>query len=169
MRDLMLSVFCACSDARRLSAALCDVAVHAGAGAAAAAVGSSEVGGATGHSDGVLLNAEEVAEYLESVSQGNGQLCLDREQLERDFRVYVWLRGELQRQTAVLQRVPESAATGVEVVSQHAEALREFDATHAVWFQKSKLMSLLYHRLLAAKTAVRHVKVEQQRRQGLIG
>ena len=55
------------------------------------------------------------------------------------------------------------------MVSRHAEALREFDANHVVWFQKSKLMSLLYHRLLAAKTAVRHVKVEQQRRQGLIG
>ena len=58
------------------------------------------------------LNAEEVAQYLEAVSQGSGQLCLDKKQLERDYKVYVWLRGELQQQTAVLQRVPQSAAKG---------------------------------------------------------
>lgn len=125
------------------------------------------VAGGTRQGGEVQLNAEEVAQYLEVVIRGNGQLCLDKKQLVRDYAVFAWLVREVQEEKSVLQRVPQSAATGAEVVSQHADALREFDANHVVWFQKSKLMSLLYHRLQNARNAVAAAKAQQQSRTGL--
>lgn len=120
------------------------------------------------HPDEEQLNAEELAQYLESVSQGNGQVCLDKKQLTRDYKVFAWLVREVQEQKSILQRVPQAAATGADVVSQHAEALRDFDANHSTWFQKSKLMSLLYHRLKGARNAVASVANGQhQRRAGM--
>lgn len=140
-----------------------------GGGTTAPVVERSNGGTGARDVDGVQLNSEELAQYVERVSQGNGQLCLDKKQLEQDYKVYLWLVREVKEQKAVLQCVSQSAATGAEVVSQHAEALREFDATQVAWFQKSKLMSLLYHRLLVARNAVAAVKAQQQRRLGLLG
>jgi hypothetical protein len=135
-------------------------------GEAAAAVASCTDVEASRRSDEVQLNAEELAQYLEVVSQ-NDRLCLDKQQLMRDFKVYTWLVKEVQEQKGVLQKVPQSAAVGSEIISPHAEALREFDANHVVWFQKSKLMSLLYRRLKGAQNAVAAAKAQQHRRQGL--
>lgn len=138
-----------------------DILTVAGGTEAAGGTGNRR-GAAGGAADELRLNAEELAQYLEAMTRGDGQLCLDKDQLVKDYKVYVWLVREVQAQKGVLQRVPQSAATGTDVVSHHAEALREFDANHVAWFQKSKLMALLYHRLLGARNAVAAARTQQQ-------